>query len=267
MDNYRPISILPVLPKVLERAVRIQLYKYLQQNKILSRYQCGFRKCHSTEFAALSFSDNIRRNMEQGQLTGAVFIDLRKAFDTVDHAVLLDKLSNLGILDKEHGWFTDYQSNRTQVVEFQGVTSALEAVSTGVPQGSILGPLLFILHINDLPEVVSDCNILMYADDTSVIQDKLNAELSKIDHWLFFNSLFVNVTKTEAMLFGTAPRLSAVNSFSITLNNNVIKRVFHFTYLGIVFDDRLSWNEQIKYLISKARKRVGMLGRLRRSLT
>ena len=206
MDNYRPISILPVLSKVLERAVHIQLYKYLQQNKILSPYQCGFRKCHSTEFAALSFSDNIRRNMDQGQLTGAVFIDLRKAFDTVDHAVLLDKLSNLGILDKEHGWFTDYLSNRTQVVEFQGVTSASEAVSTGVPQGSILGPLLFILHINDLPEVVSDCNILMYADDTvlycsssqaSVIQDKLNAELSKIDHWLSFNSLFVNVKKPK----------------------------------------------------------------------
>ena len=276
MDNYRPISILPVLSKVLERAVHIQLYKYLQQHKILSAYQCGFRKCHSTEFAALSFSDNIRRNMDQGQLTGAVFIDLRKAFDTVDHAVLLDKLSNLGIVDKEHGWFTDYLSNRTQVVEFQGVTFTPEAISVGVPQGSILGPLLFILHINDLPEVVSQCNILMYADDTvlycssakaSIIQDKLTADLSKIEHWLSFNSLFINVSKTEAMLFGTAPRLSAVNSFSITLNNNVIKRVFHFTYLGIVFDDRLSWNEHIKHLISKAGKRVGMLGRLRRGLT
>ena len=107
----------------------------------------------------------------------------------------------------------------------------------------------------------------MYADGTvlycsssqaCVIQDKLNAELSKIDHWLSFNSLIVKVTKTEAMLFGTAPRLSVVNSFSITLNNNVIKRVFHFTYLGIVFDDRLSWNEQIKG------KRVGMLGSLTR---
>ena len=113
----------------------------------------------------------------------------------------------------------------------------------------------------------------MYVDGTvlycsssqaSVIQDKLNAELSKIDHSLSFNSLIVKVTKTEAMLFGTAPRLSAVNSFSITLNNNVIKRVFHFTYLGIDFDDRLSWNEQRKYLISKAGKRVGMLGSLTR---
>ena len=100
--------------------------------------------------------------LDQGQLTGAVFIDLRKAFDTVDHAVLLDKLSNLGIVDKEHGWFTDYLSNRTQVVEFQGVTSTPEAISVGVPQGSILGPLLFILHINDLPEVVSECNILIF---------------------------------------------------------------------------------------------------------
>ena len=185
--------------------------------------------------------------MDQGQLTGAVFIDLCKAFDTVDHTVLLDKLSNLGIVDKEHGWFTDYLSNHTQVVEFQGVTSTPEAISVGVPQGSILGPLLFILHINNLPEVVSECNILMYADDTviycssskaSVIQDKLIANLSKIEQWLSFNSLFINVTKTEALLFG--------NSFSITLNNNVIKRVFHFTYLGIVFDDRLSWDEQIK---------------------
>ena len=120
MDSYRPISILPVLCKVVEQAVHIQMYGCLQQNKILSPYQCGFRKCHSTEFAALSFSDNIRRNMDQGQLTGGVFIDLCKAFDTVDHTILLDKLSNLGIVDKEHGWFTDYLSNHTQVVECKG---------------------------------------------------------------------------------------------------------------------------------------------------
>ena len=136
--------------------------------------------------------------MDQGKLTGAVFIDPRKAFDTVDHVVLLDKLSNLGIVDKEHGWFTDYLSNHTQVVEVQGVTSTPEAISVGVPEGSILGPLLFILHLNELPETVPECNILMYADDTtsycssskaSVVQGKVIVDLSKIEHWLSFNSL------------------------------------------------------------------------------
>ena len=104
--------------------------------------------------------------MDQGQLTGAVFIDLRKAFDTVDQAVLLAKLSNMGIVGREHDWFSYYLTNRTQVVEFQGVTSAPNTISAGVPQGSILGPLLFILHINDLLQVISECSKLMYADDT-----------------------------------------------------------------------------------------------------
>ena len=133
MDNYRPISILPVLSKILERAVHRQLYHYLQQHNILSPYKCGFCKCHSTEFAALSFADTTRRSIDQGQLTGAVFIDLRKAFDTVDHGVLLDKLTTVGVIGPEHEWFTDYLRNRTQVVEFHGVTSNLEGVSIGVP--------------------------------------------------------------------------------------------------------------------------------------
>ena len=138
MDNYRPISILPVLSKILERAVHRQLYHYLQQHNILSLYQCGFRKCHSTEFAALSFADTIRRSIDQGQLTGAVFIDLRKAFDTGDHGELLDKLTTVGVIGPEHEWFTDYLRNRTQVVEFHGVTSNPEGVPIGVPQGSVV---------------------------------------------------------------------------------------------------------------------------------
>ena len=138
MDNYRPISILPVLSKILEGAVHRQLYHHLQQHNILSPYQCGFRKCHSTEFAALSFADAIRRDIDEGQLTGAVFIDLRKAFDTVDHGLLLDKLTTVLVSGPEHVWFTDYLRSRTQVVEFHGVTSNPEDVSIGVLQGSIL---------------------------------------------------------------------------------------------------------------------------------
>ena len=107
MDNYRPISILPTVSKLLERAVHHQLYQYLREHNILSPFQCGFRKCHSTEFAALSLADTIRRNMDQGMLTGAVFIDFRKAFDTVNHDLLLQKLSYMGVLDKELAWFKD----------------------------------------------------------------------------------------------------------------------------------------------------------------
>ena len=137
MDNYHPISILPTVSKLLERAVHHQLYQYLREHNILSPFQCGFRKCHSTKFAALSLADTIRRNMDQGMLTGAVFIDFRKAFDTVNHDLLLQKLSYMGVLDKELAWFKDYLHDRTQVLDFQGVSSDLEPITIGVPQGSI----------------------------------------------------------------------------------------------------------------------------------
>ena len=112
----------------------------------------------------MCFADTIRRNIDQGQLTGAVFIDLRKAFDTVNHEVLLSKLRGFGVMHREHEWFRNYLHNRTQVVEFQGVSSTAKPISVGVPQAYILGPLFFILYLNDLPSVVVECSVLMYAD-------------------------------------------------------------------------------------------------------
>jgi hypothetical protein len=141
---------MPAISKVLERVVHHQLLTHLQSHEILSPYQCGFRKCHSTEWAAMCFADTIRRNIEHGCLTGAVFIDLRKAFDTVNHEILLKKLRGLGVTNLEYEWFRNYLQNRTQIVEFQGVLSPAEPVCVGVPQGSILGPLLFILHLISL---------------------------------------------------------------------------------------------------------------------
>ncbi len=192
-----------------------QLGEYLKEHNILRPYQCGFRKAHSTEFAALSLADTIRRNIEQGQLTGALFIDFRKAFGSIDHSVLLNKLSALEIVDHELVWFKDYLHNRNQIVGYQGVYSEAEYLTSGVPQGSILGPLLFVLYVNDLPSVVRNCKILMYADDTvlfypdsdvAVIQQKLNDDLELIGTWLLDNGLFVNTSKSESMLFGTHAR-------------------------------------------------------------
>ena len=276
MDNYRPISILPAISKVLERVVHHQLLTHLQRHNILSPYQSGFRKRHSTEWAAMCFADSICRNIDMGMMAGAVFIDLRKAFDTVHHDVLLRKLSGLGVTEDELKWFTNYLSDRSQVVDFLGVSSSSEPVFSGVPQGSILGPLLFIIHLNDLPGAVASCSVLMYADDTvlfctgrqaSTIEATLNRELNQIESWLRENNLFINVTKTESMIFGTSQRLANIDSFSININGSPIKRVSEFKYLGVVFDDRLSWNEHVKSVLSKAGKRVGMLGRVRRHVT
>ena len=151
-----------------------------------------------------------------------------------------------------------------------------EGVALGVPQGSILGSLLFILRVNDLPDAAVQCSVLMYADDTvlfysakqaSVIEEKLNEELASIRRWLHENSLFLNIAKTEAMLFGTALTLSDVDSFSITINDTQVKQISQFKYLGVIFDERLSWNNHIKYLLRKAGKRVELLGRIRYNIS
>lgn len=207
LDNYRPISILPVASKILERAVHTQLYKYLTVYRYLSPYQCGFRKNHSTETAAIVFTDSVRRNMDQGLLTGSVFIDLRKAFDTIDQSVLLNKLTKYGVNDLELEWFNNYLSRRSQVVCLGNVASEQCQVLSGVPQGSILDPLLFVLFVNDLPSVFSKCQVLMYADDTVIyyasqtvaeIEQILTDELACMHQWLQNNNLFLNKKKLNA---------------------------------------------------------------------
>ena len=276
MDNYRPISVLPVASKLLERAVHSQLYTFLNEHHLLNPYQCGFRKYHSTESAAISFTDSVRRGMDQGLLTGAVFIDLRKAFDTVDHETIAAKLKSFGIFDIELKWFQEYLRNRKQVVAMDNELSDLCGISTGVPQGSILGPLLFVLLMNDLPDHINKCSVLMYADDTVLfyssrdvqdIESVLTSDLGLVSLWLRDNSLFLHKDKTESVLFGTGARLANVSSFDVSINGHLIKRKMHFTYLGVVLDETLSFNEHVKHVLSKAGKRLGMLGRIRDNLS
>ena len=152
-ENYRPISVLPVLSKVFEKAVHYQLLQFLETNKLLSDSQFGFRKYRSTKLAAALLCDNIRKEMNNGNMIGVVpFEHLSKAFDTIGHGLLLNKLNTYGVSEQELNWFTDYLFNRTQIVEIENVRSVTEPVYCGVPQGSILGPLSFIVFLNDLVE-------------------------------------------------------------------------------------------------------------------
>ena len=209
MDNYRPIYILPMGSKILERAIHTQFCRFLSRTTFSVLRNADFERATLQEHAVIALTDHIRRSMDQGMLTGSVFIDLRKAFDTVDHCLLMEKLQGYGVNNKELDWFSDYLQNREQFVQFGSAFSEPGSASVGVPQGSILGPLLFVLFIYDLPNTTVRCNILMYADDTVLffsvkevgdIERVLNMELKLIHIWLQKNKLLLNIIKTEVVI-------------------------------------------------------------------
>ena len=165
MVNYRPISVLPVASKILERAVQIQLFQHLDKSSQLSPFQCGFRKNHSTQDAITYFTDCIRKGIDEGCVTAPEFVDFQKAFDNVNHQLLLEKLPGYGIKNHELGWFENYLTSRCQSAVYGNAQSAPQQIKSGVPQGSILGPILFSIYNNDWPNSLLQSKILLYGDD------------------------------------------------------------------------------------------------------
>ena len=273
-SNYRPISVLPTISKLIEKAVNMQLYSYLRDNNLLSQKQFGFRLNSSTVTASAMFTDKTLSAMDKGQLTGAVFIDLTKAFDTVNHSILLSKLCSLGVLNASppYNWFESYLSNRCQVTVCNGTKSSPETVQIGVPQGSILGPLLFTLYINDLPDYLEHCDVTLYADDTVLfISDKslhniksyMNSDLEKLNNWLKLNHLTLSISKSKFMIIGSSQRLNKIDSISFKVDNIDLDEVSSFKYLGIVINNRLNWQDHVDQMFSKINKKLGLLKRIR----
>ena len=215
--------------------------------------------------------------MDKGLLTGAVFIDLKKAFDTLPHDGLLNKLFRYGIQDQALSWFESYLTNRTQSVSIENHLSSAANISSGVPQGSVLEPLLFILYINDLPLAVGLSSVMLYADDTVIfsaassidqLQLNLSLDLNNVSNWLTANGLFLNLKKTEYVVFGTRQRLIRSECHSpLCMEGKEVNQVKLFKYLGVLLDECLSFNDHINYVRSKVASRLGLLSRLRGCLT
>ena len=221
----------------------------------------------STDTRLTGLTDFIRAEMGHGRMVGLVLIDLQKAFDTVDHVILLEKLKAIGV--SSAAWFRSYLADRSQCVEVNNVRSSFRSISCGVPQGSILGPLLFLVYINDMSASVG-CRLALYADDSAlifshsdptIIAGRLSEELTNCRRWLIDNKLSLHVGKTECILIGTQRRLRNVTEFSVTCDGSVVKRKSSVTYLGIELDVNLCFRDHVNKVLKKCAGRLGFLYR------
>ena len=235
LTNYRPISVLPVLSKVLERVVHDQLVSHLLKFNLLSDRQSGFRPQHSAQDVLVYVTDCWRKAIDESKFTAAAFLDVSKAFDSVNHDILLSKLACYGVMDNSLMWFASYLSGHRQRVTLRGSFSDWGMIRAGVPQGSILGPLLFSIYMNDLPSVVRGCQLNMYADDTELhcssgdlfsAQHGLQCDLDSIEFWLRTNQLSLNVGKSHVMLIGSRQKLRN-SDLCVTVNDRQLTLGYH----------------------------------------
>ena len=271
-NNYRPISLLACIDKIFERLICRQLVNFCEINNIFYNSQFGFRKLFSTSLALIEFTDSIRCLVDEGNYVFSLFVDLTKAFDTVDHEILLSKLSHYGIRGHANNFFRSYLSNRKQFTVVGGSKSMLGNIKCGVPQGSVLGPVLFLIYINDLYMCNENCKIKMFADDTCLtvygktIDEVLldgQAKSTDLFEWCLYNKLTVNADKTCFMIFHSRKRHVPNNVTSITINEKVIKIVSSVKYLGLIFDESLTWNEHVNSLCNSLLKYFGIFNQVK----
>ena len=272
LSNYRPISLLPSISKIFEKVLLEQLTTYLDNNNLIHNHQYGFRKRHSTEYAALHIVDYLNYEMDRKRTPTNIYLDLSKAFDSLSYTILITKLKHYSICDVALKLMKSYLENRKQYVQFDTCTSDMKSIRNGVPQGSILGPLLFLIYINDFPNSSKLFNFLMHADDTTLfccLEDitsdnkelVLNNELQRVHSWLKANRLSLNVKKTKYMLFRKQKR-SGTRELNLRISNDAIQSVNDFNFLGLHINSKLSWDTHTNVISKRMSRAVGIIKKL-----
>ena len=276
-ENWRPVALLPALSKVYEKELHLQITEYFTSNSLFCENQFGFRKGRSTEDATLIFHDRIKQMLDNRQTPFAVFLDLSKAFDTIDHDLLLRKLAFYGFSNLALRLMESYLRDRRQYVDLDGMTSDQCDVSVGVPQGSILGPLLFLIYVNDLPNCTDILDATLFADDTSLSScfsaftlggavnvTAINSELNKIYKWLCVNKLSLNVSKTKYMIFESRLDPRPLPTEPLKINGEAIKQCTEFDFLGLTIDSKLTWKPHTSKIFGKITRTLGVMKKVKR---
>ena len=255
-ENYRPISLLSCIDKIFEKLLHKRFIKFIEKHHIIILEQFGFLPKHSTIHALTEVIDNIRNIIDKGEYALGIYLDLKKAFDTVNHAILLKKLDHYGFRGHVNKLMCSYLENRYQYTRVNGENSVINQIETGVPQGSVLGPLLFIIYVNDIVNCINDGKTTLFADDTSILLHDSNLKLLKIRSektlkdiydWLISNKLTLSWEKTFFVIYNSYKKRSDEIT-ELKVYDNEIKRVKSVKYLGMIIDENLSWSSHVKSL-------------------
>ena len=279
-NNYRPISLLSNFNRIFEKIVFKRMESFIEQKNLLTPSQYGFRKAHSTQHAILDIVNTVQTNMDNHLFSCGIFIDLKKAFDTVDHKILLHKLDHFGFRGHINLWLSSYLQGRSQTTQIGPHISKRLDSTCGVPQGSVFGPLLFLLYINDIQESSDKFSFYLFADDTNILySDKnlkslelsVNQELNNVYDWLTANKLTLNTKKSNFVIFCPPQRKLTYQPRIVIFDSNQNKKVAlehkdYVKHLGILIDKNLSWKHHIGHIVIKVSRTVGLITKLRHFL-
>ena len=248
-----------------------RVYKFIEKYKCIYELQFGFREKHSTNHALINITETIKSALDNNKTVCGIFVDLQKAFDTVNHEILLEKLKHYGIRGIANEWFTTYLTNRKQFVSINGFDSCVKILRHGVPQGSVLGPLLFILYINDFHLAIKHSNVYHFADDTNLLhinesfkktQKYLNFDLKFLHKWLLANKISLNCDKSQMIIFHK-PRTKLPDKIKIKINGTILRHTHAIKYLGVYLDETLSGDQHCTELSKTLSRANGMLSKAR----